>query len=313
MLLIFNFNCMTKINLSNDTLQRFLFENISIRGELTQLNKSWQAIIENHDYPPVVRDVLAQMLVAGVLLAATLKFKGRIILQIQGNGTLPLVVAECTSEQAIRGLAHYKGDVTEASLKTLVGDGQLAITLETENKKERYQSIVELVGNSVADAIEHYLEISEQLSTRLWLSSNNNAAAGLLIQKLPHKSVDEENIQQVEQDEDGWNRVEQLSATIKDEELLNLDAQELMHRLYHEEDLRIFNPEPVFFRCPCSKDKVANMLRSLGHKEVKSILEEKEIISIACEFCNHDYQFDAVDAEQLFIDSIVSDNSPTQH
>jgi len=298
---------------SKDTLQRFLFENISIRGELTQLHKSWQAIIENHHYPLVVRDVLAQMLVAGVLLAATLKFKGRIILQIQGKGALPLVVAECSSEQAIRGLAHYSDDIKDGSLSELVGDGQLAITLETENKTERYQSIVELVGNSVSDAIEHYLETSEQLSTRLWLSVSNETAAGLLIQKLPPKSVDDENIHQAQTDEDGWTRVEQLSATIRDDELLGLDAYEVIHRLYHEEDVRVFDSDPVFFRCSCSKERVANMLRSLGQQEVSSIIKDEKIISINCEFCNHQYDFDAVDAEQLFTDSLLTDNSPTQH
>ena len=301
------------MNLSKDTLQRFLFENISIRGELTQLHKSWQAVTENHHYPPVVRNILAQMLVSGVLLAATLKFKGRIILQIQGKGALPLVVAECTSERAIRGLAHYDDAIKEDSLKNLVGDGQLAITLETENKTERYQSIVELVGDSIADAIEHYLETSEQLSTRLWLSSSDETAAGLLIQKLPPSSVDEENVHQVQADDDAWNRVEQLSDTIRDEELLGLDAQEVIHRLYHEEDVRIFESEPVFFRCSCSKDRVANMLRGLGQAEVNSIIEEEKVISINCEFCNHQYTFDAVDAEQLFTDSPLTDSSPTQH
>jgi len=301
------------MNSSKDTLKRFLFENISIRGELTQLNKSWQAIIDKHDYPPVVRDVLAQMLVAGVLLAATLKFKGRITLQIQGSGDLPFVVAECSSDYAIRGLAHYNQDIQDASLKKLVGDGQLAITLETENSGERYQSIVELVGETVADAIEHYLETSEQLSTRLWLKSNDNAAAGLLIQKLPPESIDEENLVQTQQDEDGWNRVEQLSATIHEEELLSLSADDVIHRLYHEEDVRVFDPEPVFFRCSCSKERVANMLKSLGHEEIKAMLVEQSIISISCEFCNHPYDFDAVDAEQIFTDSVVLNTSPTQH
>lgn len=301
------------MNSSKDTLHRFLFENISIRGELTQLNKSWQSIIENHDYPPVVRDVLAQMLVAGVLLAATLKFKGRITLQIQGNGMLPFVVAECSSEHAIRGLAHYNQDIKDANLKTLVGDGQLAITLETENTGERYQSIVELVGDSVADAIEHYLETSEQLSTHLWLSANNETAAGLLIQKLPPESIDDENFNQVQLDQDGWNRIEQLSATIREEELLSLDAQEIIHRLYHEEDVRVFDFDPVFFRCSCSKERVASMLKNLGQEEIQAMIAEKDIISISCEFCNHPYDFDAVDAEQLFMDSVVSDTSPTQH
>jgi len=298
---------------SKDSLQRFLFENISIRGELTQLNKSWQAIIENHDYPPVVRDVLAQMLVAGVLLAATLKFSGRITLQIQGNGALPFVVAECSSEHAIRGLAHYNQDIQDANLKTLVGDGQLAITLETENSGERYQSIVELVGDTVADAIEHYLVTSEQLPTRLWLSANSEVAAGLLIQTLPPESVDEDNMVKTECDADGWNRIEQLSATISDDELLTLEAHNVIHRLYHEEDVRVFQSEPVFFRCSCSSERVGSMLRSLGREEVKTMIEEQNIISIHCEFCNHPYDFDAVDAEQLFMDSVVTEASRTKH
>ena len=298
---------------STDQLQRFLFENISIRGELTQLHKSWQAVTENHHYPPVVRDVLAQMLVAGVLLGATLKFKGRIILQIQGKGDLPFVVAECSSERAIRGLAHYNEAIQPNNLKTLVGEGQLAITLESEDKKERYQSIVELVGDSVADAIEYYLETSEQLSTRLWLSVNDETAAGLLIQKLPPVSVDDENLQQAQLDEDGWNRVEQLSSTIKDQELLDLAAQDIIHRLYHEEDVRVFEMEPVFFRCTCSKERVASMLRNLGQTEVNTMIEEDSRISINCEFCNHQYDFDAIDAAELFVGSGFGEHSPTKH
>lgn len=301
------------MNSSKDTLQRFLFENISIRGELTQLTKSWQAIIASHDYPPVVRDILAQMLVAGVLLAATLKFNGRITLQIQGNGALPFVIAECTSEHAIRGLAHYSQEIKEANLKSLVGDGQLAITLETDNSGERYQSIVELVGDTVADAIEHYLETSEQLSTRLWLSANNEVAAGLLIQTLPPELVDTENLDEIQNDADGWNRVKQLSATISDTELLSLNAQEIIHRLYHEEDVRVFEVEPVFFRCTCSQERVGNMLRSLGREEVTSMIQEQSIISISCEFCNHPYSFDAIDAEQIFTDLVVTEPSPTKH
>lgn len=298
----------------SDTLQRFLFENAAIRGEIIQLDSSWQAVTESHTYPQPVKHLLGEMLSAVVLLSATLKFSGKLSLQLQGNGPVPLMVAECTTGQEtevrhIRGIAHYADVVPVGDLKELAGVGHLVMNLEpmgeSGKEKERYQSIVELVGHSLSDALENYLVRSEQLDTHLWLASSDECCGGLLIQRLP--ANDEVK------DRDAWERVHKLSATIKDDELLNLDAGEIIHRLYHEEDVRLFEKEPLKFYCPCSRERVGTMLRSLGYDEVKSIIEEQGLIDVACEFCNHKYEFDAVDAEQLFASDVSPTSPDTQH
>lgn len=297
-----------------DTLRRFLFENLAVRGELVHLDATWQAVRERHDYPMPVQKVLGELMAAVSLLIATLKFDGQLIAQIQGNGPVKLLVVEGTTEKTLRATANVSDDIeniADNSLKTLFGDGRLVITLEPE-QGERYQGIVDLSGDTLADALTDYLLRSEQLDTDLWLAANEEQAAGLLIQKLP----DTEHIKSTSniisfdsaeenKDLDGWNRIQQLSATIKDEELLQLSPEEILHRLFHEEDVRLFPAEVISFRCSCSRERVANMLRSLGVDEVKSMIAELSTIDVACEFCQHKYSFDAVDAEQLFSSSIT--------
>ncbi len=288
-----------------DILQRFLFENAAIRGDLVHLDATWQAVLEKHSYSPAVRDLLGEMMVAAVLLSATLKIKGRLTIQIQGDGPVSLMVVECTSEQTLRGLAHAAEGLTEGDLRSLVGAGKLAITIELEEGLERYQSIVELSGATLAEALENYLVQSEQLDTHLWLSVDAQRAAGLLIQKLPQPGL--------ERDHDAWERVQHLSATIQSAELLELPPREIIHRLYHEEDVRVFEAEPVCFRCSCSRERVANMLRTLGQEEVRSIIEDEGSVKVACEFCNHKYEFDAVDGEQLFAGGVTPEIPVTKH
>ena len=304
-----------------DTLRRFLFENLAVRGELVHLDATWQAVLERHKYPQPVQNVLGQLMAAVSLLIATLKFEGQLIAQIQGDGPVSLLVVEGTSENTLRATATIKEGVDKFSsenLQGLFGNARLVITLEP-SRGERYQGIVNLTGEKLADALTDYLLRSEQLDTDLWLTADNKQAAGLLIQKLPDTekvksnsniiSFDsaEENI-----DLDGWNRIQQLSSTIKEVELLELDAEEIIHRLYHEEDVRLFEPELISFRCTCSRERVANMLRTIGAEEVQSILEEQTQIEVACEFCNHNYRFDAVDTEQIFSSQIPHSAPPTE-
>ena len=289
----------------SDTLQRFLFEDLAIRGDLVQLDATWKALQEKHTYPEPVLRLLGEVMTASVLLSATLKHKSRLTMQIQGNGPIPFLVVECTHDRNLRGMAHYDKNIRPGTLPEMIGDGRLAITLEPQDSSERYQSIVELTGNTLAEAIDDYLCRSEQLDTRIWLAVSEGRTAGLLIQKLPaNKSAEEE---------EGWNRVEQLSATITRKELLNLDAQQVIHRLYHEEDVRVFEPEPICFRCSCNKSRVANMLRQLGIDEIHAILKEQQRIHVTCEFCNQQYSFDAVDAEQIFATEVTYRTPDTRH
>ena len=303
-----------------DTLQRFLFENLAVRGELVHLDATWQAVLENHNYPPTVQNILGELMSAVSLLMATLKFKGQLVAQIQGDGPVSLLVVEGTSDKTLRATASLKedADFNDESLNGLFGDARLVITLEPE-KGERYQGIVALSGENLAAALTDYLLRSEQLDTDIWLVADDKQTAGLLIQKLPETKETQQqgsnilNVSDAGSDMDGWNRIQQLSSTIKDEELLNLDAEEIIHRLYHEEDIRMFDAEVVSFHCSCSRERVANMLLSLGVDEVKSMIEELTKIEVACEFCNQNYSFDAVDTEQLFSSKTLHSASKTEH
>ena len=289
----------------NDTLQRFLFEHTPIRGELVHLDASWKAIQEKHNYPPLVRNMLGEMMAAAVLLAATLKLNGRLIIQLQGSGPISLMVIECSNAQELRGLAHWQSLPEEGNLKDLTGNGKLTITLEPQDDHERYQSIVELKGDSLADALMNYLQQSEQLDTYLWLAASDQRASGLLLQKLP---INEET-----QDTDSWNRIVTLTSTVTNDELLKITELELLHRLYHEEQVRVFEPSPICFRCSCSKERVVSMLRSLGLNEVQSIIADEGEVAVACEFCNQKYAFDSIDVEELFASSTPSGSSRTRH
>jgi molecular chaperone Hsp33 len=290
----------------NDTLQRFLFEHAPIRGEVAHLDATWRAVLERHEYPPVLRKVLGELMAAGALLAATLKFDGSIILQLQGNGPVKLIVVECTSEQTLRATAKWTGELGEdlTGLADLLGDGRFVITLVPRDGRQSYQGVVAIDPAGVAASLEHYMHSSEQLDTRLWLAAGDEHAAGLLLQKLPERE---------EPDEDSWNRATQLAATITSPELLKLPAKTLLHRLYHQEDIRLFDPRPVSFRCSCSNERVVAMLRMLGYAEVRSILEERDEVEVTCDFCNRAYRYDSVDAEQLFAATHTAQAGTTRH
>ncbi len=288
-----------------DTLQRFMFEHAAIRGEFVHLDSTWNMVLERHDYPPAVRNLLGELMAAAALLSATLKFKGSLIAQIQGSGPVNLLVVEATSERTLRGMAQWSGDPQPVSFPTLVGEGRFVITIDPRDGGQRYQGIVSLEGETVSAALENYLVRSEQLDSRLWLAADGEQAAGLLLQKMP--------VSRPEEDSDMWQRATHLGATLTPGELLDLPAREILHRLYHEEDIRLFEGETVRFSCSCSRERVVNVLRMLGYDEVQSILDERGAIDVDCEFCNQHYTFDKVDAEQLFAAELASKISPTRH
>lgn len=286
----------------NDSLHRFIFENCAVRGEWVHLDASWQALKANADYPAVVEKVLGEAVAAVALLAATVKFNGSLTLQLKGSGYIRMLVVQATGERTLRGVAHWD-ESDDADPSQLFGaDTQLVMTLEPGEGKERYQGLVELTGNSIADAVQAYFVQSEQLPTRIWLAGNSETVAGLLLQELPKKN---------DEDEDAWDRLVMLAETVKDEELIELSSEELLHRLYHEEVLRLFEREVISFRCACSSEKVEGMIRSMGIKEARDILEEEGNIRVECEFCRTRYEYDAVDIEGLFAGS--HDASVSKH
>jgi len=227
-----------------------------------------------------------------------------LILQIQGSGPVKLMVVECTSDQTMRATAKWDKDAElPGSFRELVGDGRFVITIAPTDLAQTYQGVVELSGDSVCAVLEHYMSTSEQLETRLWLASSAEQATGMLLQRVPDSR----------QDEEGWNRAVILGETVRREELLQLPGRELLRRLFHEEDVRLFEPRIVSFRCSCSRDRVVNMLRMLGREEVQSILQERGAVEVGCEFCNRQYAFDPVDAEQIFASDVVTPPTSTRH
>jgi len=283
-----------------DSLHRFLFERYPIRGQIVHLDASWRAILEHAKYPDVIRNLLGEASAATVLLAATLKFQGHLSLQLRGDGPLNLLLAQCTSGFGVRALARYDEAVAEQSFTSLAGDGQLSVTLDNDSEKQRYQGVVPVVGDRLAASLEKYFEQSEQLPTRLWLYADGEGASGMLLQRLPVKEGAD-----VAAIDDAWVRMQMFGDTLKGEEIRRYSDRELLHRLFNEEDVRLFERSPVFFRCTCSRDRVTGMLQSLGQEEVKSILAEQGQVEVRCDFCNRAYEFDSVDVARIFSGSVA--------
>ncbi len=288
-----------------DCLRRFLFEEHGVRGEWVRLQDSWQQAKQHQVLvSDAVDSQLGQALAAVVLLSATIKFKGAMIMQIQGSGELKALVAQASNDRKIRGLVRGGPLVAGSNLKQMLGEGgRMVLTVESENG-EPYQGIVGISGDNLAAVLRTYFVQSEQLDTRLWLFANKTHAAGLFIQELPGDK----------KDQSAWERIEMLADTVTADELLNLDCEELLHRLFHEEKVRLYEPEDVEFHCNCSRQKIAGTLTALGRFEIESILRERDDIEVDCQFCGARYRFDKIDVESLLANPIIDNNqSPTRH
>ena len=286
-----------------DTLRRFLFENTGVRGELVQLSSSWCSMLEGHDYPEAVKGQLGQALAAAVLLSATIKFDGSLLLQAQGQGPLTMVLAQVTNQRTFRGLAHWRGGVEVGTLEEMFGNGRLLMILQPAGEGERYQGIVGLEGRNLAAALHTYFTRSEQLDTALWLAANREVAVGMLLQRLPGEYAQP----------GAWSRVHRLAATVTEEELLDLPALAIFRRLFPNEDVRVFDPEPVRFQCACTQGRAETAVRALGRTDALDLVRERGKIEANCEFCNKRYALDAVDVERVFSQIIVSEISETRH
>jgi molecular chaperone Hsp33 len=296
---------------NKDTLQRFIFENAAVRGELVEISNAWQEIQARHDYPEAVRTVLGEMVASAALLSANLKFNGSIVMQIHGDGLVQLMVVECDAALRVRATAKLApgtvvpDDATIAQLFNAQGKGRFVITLDPQDKmpgQQPYQGIVPLLGDDMATVIENYMLRSEQMDTRLWLAADDKVARGLLLQKLPRNSAAEGQVKQATEEEDieTWNRAVSLASTLKRDEMLSTDIATLMRRLFWEETLRVFDPAHPQFHCTCTRERVGEMLKMLGQAEVDSALADLGQLSINCDFCGKHYGFDKVDCAQLF-------------
>ncbi len=277
--------------LSKDFLQGFLFDNSDVRGKIVRLNNSIRTIMDQHDYPPVIRSILGELLVASVLLSSTLKYEGQLTLQFQGESALKMLVAKCNHKLEIRGLAQWDRDVATEQLSQAFFSGQLIITVEETRDNQRHQSIVAIENKTIAEAIEVYFKQSEQIPTKIILGNDKNHFSGLLVQKMPSHSTEQINF---------WQHVEILTSTLKSEELIKWDNPTLLKKLFHEEDIQLFNIEPVMFNCTCSHEKTQNTLRLLGQKEALAAFLTHKVLTVTCEYCNKSYEFTKQAVEQLF-------------
>lgn len=284
--------------MSDSFVRRFLFEGLDIRGAIVHLGDAWQHMQHDRNYQPTVAQLLGETAAVTALIAAQLKQPGRLTLQLRGNGPIQLLVMDCNEQLQMRGMARSNPVVLPAPVPELLGahqGGQLLMSLDMPDARQPYQSYVPLVGASIAEIFEHYLEQSEQQPSRLFAIAGPRAAVCLFLQKMPDSD---------KHDPDGWNRIAHLAGTVKPAELLELDAESLLTRLFHEDmdkhGIRIYDPQPVVYHCPQDWDKVRDMIRSIGREDAESILAEHGEILIRDDICNHEYLFTPEDVAAIF-------------
>ncbi|KTF09794.1 Hsp33 family molecular chaperone HslO [Pseudoalteromonas sp. H105] len=280
--------------MQQDLLHRYTFDQLDVRGELVQIEQTYQEMISGHEYPVAVQKLLGELLVATCLLTATLKFEGDIAVQLQGDGPVKYAVINGDDQQNMRGIARLQSEVAGSTIKELIGNGVMVLTI-TPNKGERYQGIVPLEHETLAECLEAYFAQSEQLQTRLWFTTDTTAgsekASGLLLQVLPvnkAKSIED------------FTHLEALSNTIKDEELLTLDATTVLTRLYHEDNPRVYEPQPIHFKCGCTRDKTITALVNVGQQTLLDDASANGEVKISCHYCLKDYIFNEQDIKSIF-------------
>jgi molecular chaperone Hsp33 len=276
----------------SDYVQRFLFEELDIRGRLVCLSGAWRKMLDGRDYPPEIAALLGHTTALGVLLGANQKGVSRVTLQVLGSGPVKLLVADCTSELHIRGMAQYEALARAGgSERALLGDGRLALTFDDVESGQLYQSLVPLEGETLSEIFEHYLAQSEQIPAFLRLHADGEALCGLLLERLPGAE---------ERDPGGWERVTRLASALELDETRDAQPYDVLTRLFPGELMRVFRLYPVEYRCPDDPEKVKGVLRGLGRREVESILAERGEVVVRNEMCNREYRFDARAVAEIF-------------
>ncbi len=276
---------------NTDFIQAFLFENADIRGKIVRLQTSTCKIMEQHNYPMVIRDILGELLLASVLLSSSLKYEGQLTLHIQSDGALKMLVAKCNHLSEIRGLAQWDEEANIDELKQAFFSGQLIITIENSRDNQRYQSVIDINHQTISSALETYFTQSEQVPTKIILAHDKEFFAGFLIQKMPSHSIEQLEF---------WQHVSILANTLTSDELIHWDNERLLKNIFHEENIRLFDTLPILFNCICSEEKSKNTLRLLGKQESTDYFLTNKILTVTCEYCNQQYNFTKSDIEQLF-------------
>jgi len=307
----------SEISLQRDLVRRFIFEHHPLRGHWVQLSDAWRELRAHSAYPEAVTMLLGEAVVASVLLAATLKFRGTLTLQLQGNGAVSLLVAQCTHDFRLRAVARHDAaqvatlasQPAAALFRALTGtEGRVTVTVEAEERSLRYQGIVPLSGDSLAQSLEAYFASSEQLPTRVVLAADGAHAAGMLVQKLP-QNTDAAS----EALAGAWDGAASGLDGLGTSALLTADVETLLARAFPDYDLRLFRGAAVRFECRCNSARVAGLLRALGPQEVRDVLREQGAVTVTCEFCQRPYRFDEHAVEALFNPSSPSEGSAAIH
>lgn len=275
-----------------DSIQRFLFEHASIRGEIIHLNSIYQTIIQQRTYPFAVKRLLGEAMLSCALLAGSIKFEGEISLQFHGDTRLPLLLVQCDNKLNIRAFAKYQEDEADVDYNGAFLQGKMVLNINQFNQTQTYQSVVPIHSISMGDNLMHYFAQSEQIPSQVWLSVDEENAAGMLLQLMPGQNT--------LQREQFWEYALHIGQTITDKELFTLDNETILHRLYHETELRLYDARALHYHCRCSFEKMKQVLVVLGEEDVQQLIKEKGQVEIYCDFCNSGYKFDAIDVTLLF-------------
>jgi len=291
------------VNAATDAVRRFIFEKQPVRGHWAHLSGAWRALREHAHYPQPVEQLLGEAVAASVLLAASLKFRGTLTFQLQGDGAVRLLVAQCTHEFRVRALARFDAERIEdlpagrsrgAVFRRLVGsEGRITVTIETDERGTPYQGIVPLEGASLAESLEAYFASSEQLPSRVLLAADDRGCAGLLVQKMPQPAG-------ASYSGDAWVDAQRGIGRLRPGELLTQPVEGILGHGFAGHDLRLFRGSPVHFECRCGEGRVGALLRALGEDEIREVLREQGSVTVTCEFCHRPYRFEAEDVEALF-------------
>jgi molecular chaperone Hsp33 len=287
----------------DDRVRRFVLEQHPIRGHAVRMSQAWLSLREHQDYPPAVQQLLGEAVGAVVLLAATLKFDGVLTLQLQGKGLVNLLVAQCTHDFRVRAMARHdpvvRTEAGDAGFRALAGEGQIVVTVEATDRASSYQGVVPITGNSLAESLEAYFRQSEQLPTRVLLASSAGVVAGMLVQRIPGAGGTQEQLDDTALDA-AWEKADDAMSGLAPGQLLDDEVEQRLVDMFGIDEVRVFSGHEVRFECRCSRSRVANVLRSLGADEVRSVIAEQGTCTVTCEFCRKPYMFDAIDVEHMF-------------
>ncbi len=276
-----------------DHVVPFVYESLPVRGEIIHLSRSWRRMLRDHDYDPVTRETLGHAAAAIGLIAQSLKFDGSVTLQLQGSGDLRMLVMQCTSELELRGMATTAPTVDSKDFEQLMQSAHCAITVDSGERP--YQGIVEVSNTSLAASLENYFDRSVQVPSHVALVADDQLAGGILLQQMPGQEIDE----------DDWTRLGLLAQTLTHKDFTENSGIELIGKIFNEDDVRVFEGQPVVFRCRCSARRAEEVLRMLGEAEIREAIEEQGSLEVICEYCGCLREYDSVDVSRLFADNVV--------